>query len=399
MGTKRFTKDFTQQEPIPEESISRAVEVLHTGRLHRYNVAPGETSEASLLEQEFAAYLGTKYCLACASCGSSIYLALKSAGVHPGDVVLCNAFTLAPVSGMIENSGARIELVEIEPDYTIDLQDLEAKAGRSGAKWLLLSHMRGHIADMDKLMSICRDHKITVIEDCAHTMGARWSGRKSGTFGLVSCFSTQTYKHLNSGEGGFLATNDPDLIARAIFYSGSYMLYESHLSRPEREVFERYKLLIPNYSCRMDNLRAALLRPQLARLDQQCQRWNERYRHLEKLLNEIPGVRCPRRDPREDYVGSSIQFDLAGLDTAGIRRFLAACGQQGVAIKWFGDSNPVGFTSVYQSWQYWGPLPRLEKTNRILATLCDMRIPLTFELEDCSAIAEIIADVLRDIRR
>ena len=80
---------------------------------------------------------------------------------------------------------------------------------------------------------------------------------------------------MNSGEGGLLVTDDPEVIARAIILSGSYMLYERHTSRPDMSVFESLKTMVPNYSSRMDNLRAALLRPQLADLDTQCRRWNE----------------------------------------------------------------------------------------------------------------------------
>ena len=187
----------------------------------------------------------------------------------------------------------------------------------------MLSHMRGHITNMDRIMEICNVHDLVLIEDCAHTMGARWDGKKSGSFGAVACFSTQTYKHMNSGEGGLLVTDDPDLIARAIIYSGSYMLYERHTSRPGMDVFESIKTMVPNYSCRMDNLRAAILRPQLKVLDVQCERWNKRYRILEQGLNAIRGITCPPRDPRETYVGSSIQFSLTGQDEATIKRFLA----------------------------------------------------------------------------
>ena len=83
---KRFTKDFTLQEPIGDAGIKNALAILRSGKLHRYNVEPGEKGEAAILEKEFAAYMGKKYCLACASCGSAMYLALKSAGVQPGDL-------------------------------------------------------------------------------------------------------------------------------------------------------------------------------------------------------------------------------------------------------------------------------------------------------------------------
>jgi len=392
---KQFLKDFTHQESINDQGIEKALAILKSGKLHRYNVEQGEKGEAALLEEEFAAYMGKKYCLSCASCGSAMYLALKSAGVKPGDKVLCNAYTLAPVPGAIENAGARIELVDIIDDYTIDLDDLEAKA--PGAKWFMLSHMRGHITNMDRIMEICNANDLVLIEDCAHTMGATWDGKKSGAFGKVGCFSTQTYKHMNSGEGGLLVTDDPDLIARAIIYSGSYMLYERHTSRPDMEVFESLKTMVPNYSCRMDNLRAAILRPQLKILNDQCDRWNKRYRVLEQGLNEIYGITCPKRDPRENYVGSSIQFSLMGQNEKTIQLFLSGCMDQGVELKWFGNKEPVGFTSAYSSWKYFGQLPDLANTRRILATMCDMRIPLTFSLEDCHQILEIIKDVAQSI--
>ena len=395
MVKRIFTKDFTRQEPICEEGIVKALDILKTGKLHRYNIDRGEKSEATLLEEEFAAYMGKKYCLACASCGSAMYLALKSLGVGPSDRVLCNSYTLAPVPGAIENAGSTIELVEITNNYTIDLDDLENKAGQ--AKWLMLSHMRGHITNMDRVLEICKSHDLTLIEDCAHTMGASWNGRKSGSFGMVSCFSTQTYKHINSGEGGLLVTDDPDIISRAIILSGSYMLYDRHTARPALDVFEPLKTMVPNYSCRMDNLRAAILRPQLRKLDEQCARWNKRYRILEEGLNAIDGISCPERDPRESYVGSSIQFSLNDRDEETIKSFLRNCMDRGVELKWFGNREPVGFTSAYSSWKYFGELPSLPNTDRILSTMCDMRIPLTFNEDDCETILHIIRSVAQSV--
>ena len=390
---KKFTKDFTLQEPLSEDAIATAVEIMRSGKLHRYNVAPGKDGEAALLEQEFASYMGAKYCLSCASCGQAMYLALVSAGIQPGDKILCNAFTLAPVPGAIHHTGAEIVLVEITDNYTVDLDDLEKKAKELDVHYFLASHMRGHLTDMDRLMEICEKYDIVLIEDCAHTMGASWNGKKSGSFGKVGCFSTQTYKHMNSGEGGLLTTDDPELIAKAIIHSGSYMLYERHLSRPDMDVFEKLKTQTANYSCRMDNLRASMLRYQLRNLDKQCERWNSRYILLETEINKVPHLACPKRPDAEKYVGSSIQFSISGQSKEKIQEFLATALEQGVEIKWFGHTEPVGFTSAYSSWKYLGDLPTLENTNRILADMCDMRIPLTFSHDDCKCIAEIIGDV------
>ena len=112
-----FTKPFTQQEAIPESAIEQAVEVMRTGRLHRYNTLVGETAAAAQLEQEYAAYMGQSYCLACTSGGYALHIALKAAGIEAGDAVLCNAFTLAPVPGAIDNAGGKPVLVEIDRNY------------------------------------------------------------------------------------------------------------------------------------------------------------------------------------------------------------------------------------------------------------------------------------------
>ena len=138
---KRFSKPFTQQEPLPEDAIAAAVAVMQSGRLHRYNVVDGEVGETALLEQEFAAYLGVPYCLATASGGTAMQVAMAACGVEPGDLVLTNAFTLSPVPGAIHAVGGRPVLVETTEELVIDLDDLVAKSRASGAGFLLLSHM------------------------------------------------------------------------------------------------------------------------------------------------------------------------------------------------------------------------------------------------------------------
>ena len=389
-----FSKPFTQQEAIPQDGINRAVEILQTGRLHRYNLAEGEMSEASLLEQDYAHYQGADYCLACTSGGYAIALALRVVGVKPGDLVLANAYTLAPVPGAIHNVGAEPVLIEIDDHYHIDCDDLDAKAAASGAKVLLLSHMRGHIADMDRIVSICDAHGITLVEDCAHTMGATWRGVKSGNFGKVAAFSTQTYKHMNSGEGGLLTTNDAELAARAVVSSGSYMLYGRHGAIPTEDVFQKIRLEQPNYSGRMDHLRAAILRAQLPQLDANIARWNSLYDRLFARFDAMTGVTIPQRKQHEAYVGSSIQFRVDGLSREDIPPFLARCANRGVELKWFGEDEPKAFTSRYDSWVYIKEMPHLPKTLEVLSKTIDMRVPLTFDRADCDVIAAIIAEEL-----
>jgi dTDP-4-amino-4,6-dideoxygalactose transaminase len=388
-----FGKDLSQPEPIPEAGIARVVELMRSGRLHRYGETGGGTPEPSLLEAEYAAYVGAKYCVAMSSCGATMFVALKALGIGPGDRVLTSTFTLAPVPGAIAHAGAEPVLVETTAGYTTDLCDLERKAATSGARAFLISHMRGHITDLQAVRAICDAHGIALVEDCAHTMGARWAGRHTGTWGKVGCYSTQTYKHINSGEGGLLVTDDDDVCARAILFSGSYMIYGQHLVKPPTEAFERWKYRTPNFSLRMSVHAAAMLRPQLAEMPRRAATWNALYRELERQLAGLPHITVPARDAREEFVASSIQFTL-DLPPEQIERFLAACDARGLHIKWFGRPEPQGFTSNYTHWQYVRQAQHLPASLPLMAGLCDMRIPLSLTDADCVLIGRIVRAAL-----
>lgn len=229
-------------------------------------------------------------------------------------------------------------------------------------------------------------------------MGARWKGTRSGDFGRVACFSTQTYKHINSGEGGLLTTNDAELASRAVVTSGFYMNYGAHGAIPDEEVFQQTRLESPNCSARLDNLRAALIRAQLPGLDDNVRRWNERYSVLQAGLSGVDGLRLPDRAQHEEFVSSSIQFQAKALGRASIPAFITACADRGVDIKWFGADEPKAFTSRLDSWTYIKDIPELPATQETLATTCDLRVPLTFSKDDCQDIAEIIVEEFIQLR-
>ncbi len=382
-----FTGSFTRQAPIPDEAVEAAVAVLRAGRLHRYDLAPGETGEAAALEADFAALTGARYALAVASGGYALAIALRAAGVAAGDAVLSNAFTLAPVPGAIAAVGGRPVFVGTTEALTIDLDDLAAKADR--AKVLLLSHMRGHICDMDRLMAICRAAGLVVIEDCAHTMGAAWRGTPSGRHGAIGCYSTQSYKHVDSGEGGLIVTDNSGLAARLVLLSGAYEFYDRHGAMPDAATVAAHRHEVPNMSGRMDALRAAILRPQLRALDDRRLAWASRYRAVEAGLRGTPGLTLVERPPQEAFVGSSIQVLLLDREPDAIRAVVRGCARRGVALRWFGEDVPHGYTSTYRHWGYAAPAA-MPATDRILRAVLDMRLPLTFDLEDCALIARIV---------
>ena len=385
--------DFTSPPPIPPAGIERANELMTSGRLFRYGETGTDVLDVAQLEVAFAELIGRRYCVAFNSCGASLAASLMAVGVQPGEPVLMNAFTLAPVPGAIVHAGAVPVFVGITSRYEIDLDDLETTATRSNARYLLLSHMRGHITDMDLLMERTTELGITVIEDCAHTMGASWRHRPTGTFGVAACFSTQTFKHVNSGEGGLFVTDDDDVAARAILMSGSYMLYEQHGTLPPTDAIERNRYTTPNLSMRMSALAAAVALPQLELLDERTAIWNDRYGRLAELLGADHRIRVPERLRDEHYVASSIQFSIDGLDDEAMNAWLSLAAKHGVHVKWFGRPDPVGFTSRYDHWRFAGQQP-LDSTTQVLRGLCDMRIPLTMSLDDCDVVAEIIRGAL-----
>ncbi|MEM7376616.1 MAG: DegT/DnrJ/EryC1/StrS family aminotransferase, partial [Pseudomonadota bacterium] len=310
--------------------------------------------------------------------------------------VLTNAYTLAPVPGAIVHAGGQPVLVESDDDTVIDLGDLERKIQASGARVLMLSHMRGHLVDMEALVALLNAHGVDLIEDCAHTMGARWNGMRSGNFGVAACFSTQTYKHINSGEGGLLVTRDADVLARATVLSGSYMLYERHGAGPDATAFSAARYEMPNCSGRLDELRAAILRPQLPVLDAQVDRWARRYLAMESVLRQSPSVRLRARPEAEHFVGSSLQFRVPSFDRQACHTLVAAARKRGVELKWFGAEEPHGYTSQHGSWRYMAA-QALPETGRVLSTLFDLRIPLTVSEDDCRLIGEIIASCVESV--
>lgn len=390
-ATSTIDLDFTAQEPLPEAAVQRVDELLQSGKLFRYGEAEAGEADAALLEAEFAALVNRKYCVAFNSCGASLAAALMAAGVERNDKVMMNAFTLAPVPGAIAHAGADPVFIDITTDYHIDLDDLRRQHAASGSKWLLLSYMRGHIPNLDDVFAVCAELGLTVIEDCAHTMGASWDGRATGSFGAAACFSTQTFKHVNSGEGGLLVTDDEDIAARAILMSGSYMLFEQHGARPDAEVFERHRWTTPNFSMRMSALAAALVRPQLDLLPQRASVWNDRYHQLAASLRTIDGVHVPHRDDREHFVASSIQFNIDHPDVAA---FVDHAATAGVSLKWFGADEPRGFTSRFDHWRF-ASEQTAPRASHIMAGLIDMRIPLAMTHQQAESITAVIANAAR----
>ncbi len=385
--------DLGRPPEIPPLAIAQATALMETGRLHRYSEEGGDGGPVAALERAFAQLTGRRYAVALNSCGSAMFLALKAAGVRPGEKVLLNAFSLGPVPGALQHVGAIPVLVEITEDLVIDFDDLRAKARASGARVLLLSHMRGHLCDLDALEELCRNEGISLIEDCAHTLGASWAGRQAGNFGLAGCFSFQSGKHVNTGEGGILTTDDDDVAAQAILHAGSYRLYRQNGTCPPEEVMAKWADRCGNYSLRMSALVAALALPQLSLLPERVADWNRCHDRIAQRLQAARGFVLPQRPQAEAYAQSSLQFRLPARDAAAMEAFIAVARARGVWVKWFGSTLPEGYSSNPAQWPG-AQAAEVPRACAIQATLCDIRLPLELSAQDCDLIADALIQAL-----
>ena len=413
----RFEKDLKTPDSIPQIGIERAVKLMETGRLYRYNfhsefekdsdqrILESElASEVAQLESEFSGYTGHKYAIAVNSCGSALFLSLKAAGIQFQDKVLTNAFTFTAVPSSIVHAGGVPIYVECNHQYLIDIEDLKNKIqANPDVKFFILSHMRGHISDVEAIQEICDRAGIYLIEDCAHSLGAKWYDdqlekyKLVGHHGEISCFSSQSYKLMNSGEGGFVATNDDQVAAYCILAAGSYeKLYKKHLSRPfDDDLFESIKTQVPNFSLRMNNLTAAVLRPQIPTLEAKVCQYEQRYIQLANILATVEYISVPSPLEKVKRVGDSIQFNLVNFTPEQAEKFLQQTAARGVKMQIFGRMDNARY---FKNWEYsFADLPTLEKTEDVIAFACDLRLSLSFSADDIELIGYIIKDVVYKI--
>ncbi len=181
-------------------------------------------------------------------------------------------------------------LVEVGANYRVDMADFAAKLTDASA--VLISHMRGHTSDMDAIMALCDAAGIPVIEDAAHSLGTLWNGRNIGTIGKVGCFSFQSYKLVNAGEGGIMVTDDPEIAARAIIMSGAYEEnWKKHPGLSNSCAHWQNKL--PLYNLRMQNLSAAVIRPQLPEVARRVRQGRENHDWVADRLNSSDWLQFP----------------------------------------------------------------------------------------------------------
>ena len=376
-------------EAIPASALAEVERLLTSGDLFRYT---NEGSPVHLLEQEFAAFLGSKYALAVSSCSAALFLSLKALGLPRDAKVLIPAFTFAAVPSSIVHADCIPVLCECGDNYRIDMDDFRAKLPDVDA--VIISHMRGHTSDMDAIMEACDAAGIPVVEDAAHSLGTKWHGKNIGTIGQIGCFSFQSYKMLNSGEGGILVTDDADLIARAVIMSGAYE-HNWNKNMGLKEAFERWQNQLPLYNVRLNNLSAAIVRAQIPEINRRITDGRRNHDHVAAQLNASPWISVPDKLAAEDRAPDSIQFNLVGMGDNAVKAFAAAAAERGIKVQVFGRSQDNA--RAFWNWQFLGDTPDLPQTRAMLMNACDVRLPARLTLEECNVVAGALVDAAQTV--
>ncbi|WP_299623893.1 aminotransferase class I/II-fold pyridoxal phosphate-dependent enzyme [uncultured Tateyamaria sp.] len=381
--------DMHSAEPIPPTARVEIDRLLQSGDLFRYT-APSDAPVA-LLEAEFAELMGSRFALAVSSCSAALFLSLKALDLPRDARVLIPGFTFAAVPSAVIHADCRPVLCEVGENYRIDIDDFAAKL--PGVHAVIVSHMRGHTSDMDAIIALCEAADVPMIEDAAHSLGTTWNGAKIGTMGRVGCFSFQSYKMINAGEGGIMITNDADLVARAIIMSGAYE--HNWKKHPVlQNAFATHQNRLPLYNLRLSNLSAAVIRPQIPHLAQRVIDGRRNHDHVADLLANSPFISVPDPLPGEVRAPDSIQFNLVGMNDDEVHRFVAAAGAAGVKVQVFGLSDDNA--RAFWNWQFIPDLPELPRTRAMLMRACDVRLPVHLPVDMLDAVADVILDAVAD---
>ncbi|MEJ2525034.1 MAG: DegT/DnrJ/EryC1/StrS family aminotransferase [Desulfuromonadales bacterium] len=353
-----------------KEDIDRAIaEVLATTQ---FVLGP----QGRALEEELAAYLGVRHAIGVASGTDALHLALKGAGVGPGDEVITTPFTFIATAEAIAYVGATPVFVDIDGrTFNIDVAQV-ASAITPKTRAIMPVHLFGQPADLQPLQALCQAHDLLLIEDCAQSCGADYYGQKTGAIGDLGCYSFFPSKNLGCfGDGGLVVT-DNDAFAEEI------RVLRNHGSR------ERYHHQIIGVNSRLDDLQAAILRVKLPHLE----RFNQQRRRQAHLYSELLAA-CDIETPYEDGKGTHVyhQYTILTDHRQAIQAALAEA-QIASAIYY---PVPLHLQEVFAATCRSVSLPVTEATaQRVLS------LPIFPELTDqqVEQIVAVIADALKGAR-
>lgn len=283
--------------------------------------------ELKIFEKNLADFLGAKYSIGVGNCTDGLILAIRAAGIGQGDEVIFSSHTFVATASAIYHTGAKPVPVECGPDHLIDPKAIEA-AITSRTKAILPTQLNGQVCDMDRILDICKQHNLILIEDAAQSLGAKYKGKPAGTFGLASAYSYYPAKVVGCfGDGGSVVTNDEEIYNKVF-------LTRDHGRAKIGEV------VTWGLNSRLDNLNAAILDFKLSKYPLDI----ERRRALATLyqeglgnVSEIILPLAPGENPDKFEIFQNYEVEVDAGERDGLRTFLTEKGI-GTILQWGGKA-------------------------------------------------------------
>jgi dTDP-4-amino-4,6-dideoxygalactose transaminase len=277
---------------------------------------------ADAFARKFAKFHGAKYGLVVANGTIAIEIALKAAGIKPGDEVIVPAYTWEGTVGPILLLNAVPVFVDVDPaTYCLDAKLIE-KSITPKTRAILPVHLAMRFADLDEIGRIAREHKLRVIEDCAHAHGGKWRDKGSGATGDFGCFSFQSSKLMTAGEGGAVITSNLEFHEHA----------QSYMNCGRASTTDQYQHRMIGFNYRVTEFQAAVLEAQLERLPKQAKVRQSNMDYFEKRLRGTPGLGFLERDKRQTRVAAYQYVFKYSPEHFGVPRasFLGALQTEGI---------------------------------------------------------------------
>lgn len=335
-GPKAVTTPRESQRRFDQAERAALLEALENENLFRY--LREDTSQVRVLEERFAALMGTPHALAVSSGTAALHCGLVGLGVGPGDEVILPGYTYISSAAAIIAARAVPVIAEVDESLTLDPADAERKI-TPRTKAMMPVHMRGVPSRMEELLAIAQRHGLAVIEDAAQACGGSYRGRRLGTLGNVGCYSLQHYKIITTGEGGMVITADPTIFARAtMFHDAGRPFWEGYEGEP-----------IPGVNYRMSELAGAIGRAQIGKLDGILTRQRGAKNRIVEPIRGLPGVRL--QDVPDEAGDCAISLIMFLPDAEQAKRFAAALRAEGAGGGTMYDQS-IPDRHIYAYWDH-----------------------------------------------
>ncbi len=334
-GKALRTRPFPSWPVHDDAEVQAVADVARSGKWWRCAYSGAELEErdpnqidgrsrVEVFEERFAQAHKAKYAVGVTSGSAALEIAIRAAGVKPGDEVITTPYTFISTSMCIMNAFGVPVYTDIDPtSYNMDAAQIEALI-TDRTRAILPVHFSGNLCDMDKINAIAKKHNLVVIEDAAHAHGVEYKGERfAGTLGHMGCFSFQESKNLPTGEGGMLLTNDER------YYQMAFSLH--HIGRLPGELW--YKHFHQGWNYRMSEFTAAIGIVQLGRLFQQNARRMENHAYLMERLAKLPGLTPCRNLPgitKHSHHLQMLRYDASQVGGVHRDEFVKALGAEGI---------------------------------------------------------------------